>query len=92
MTLYVSILSKGDNPIEGSSINKQSASVINPLPTASILSSAEETPPGQRNVYFRLAEVDRDTLPALLRDIGAQGTLRYVVDYRENKRTIHDLS
>ena len=58
--------------------------------TASILSSSDNAPPGHLNFYFRIYRIDREKLPSLLADIKEKGTLLYMVDHRENKRTIYD--
>ncbi len=58
--------------------------------TASILSSSDNAPPGHLNFYFRIYRIDREKLPSLLADIKEKGTLLYMVDHRENRRTIYD--
>jgi acetoin utilization protein AcuB len=57
--------------------------------TASILSSSDNAPEGYLNFYFRIYQIDRQKLPSLLDRIREKGTLLYIVDHRENKRTIY---
>jgi acetoin utilization protein AcuB len=59
--------------------------------TASILSSVENAPDGYLHVYFRIYDIDRETLPDLLQELKKIGTLLYVVDHRQNKRTIYEI-
>lgn len=56
--------------------------------TASILTSWDNAPADHFNVYFRVYQLDREKLPALLDRLRQIGTLRYIVDHRENTRTI----
>ena len=58
--------------------------------TASILSSSGNAPDGYLNFYFRIYQIDRQKLPSLLDRIREKGTLLYMVDHRENKRTIYE--
>ena len=58
--------------------------------TASILSSSDNVPEGYLNFYFRIYQVDREKLPTLLDKIREKGTLLYMVDHRENKRSIYE--
>ena len=58
--------------------------------TASILSSSDNAPEGYLNFYFRIYQIDRQKLPSLLDRIREKGTLLYMVDHRENKRTIYE--
>lgn len=58
--------------------------------TASILSSSENAPDGYLNFYFRIYHIDRKKLPSLLDKIKEKGTLLYMVDHRENTRTIFE--
>jgi len=58
--------------------------------TASILSSSDNAPEGYLNFYFRIYQIDRQKLPSLLDRIREKGTLFYMVDHRENKRTIYE--
>ena len=58
--------------------------------TASILSSSDNAPDGFLNFYFRIYQIDRQKLPSLLDRIREKGLLLYVVDHRENKRTIYE--
>jgi len=57
--------------------------------TASILSSGDNAPPGYLNIYFRIYQIDREKLPSLIKEIEKKGDLLYVVDHREDKRTIY---
>lgn len=59
--------------------------------TAGILSSAENAPEGYLHVYFRIYDIDREILPDLLKELENIGTLLYVVDHRQNKRTIYEI-
>ena len=56
---------------------------------ASILSSWDNAPPDRLNLYFRVYQIDRDKLPLLLDKIKEIGILLYLVDHRENTRTIY---
>jgi acetoin utilization protein AcuB len=58
--------------------------------TASILSSSDNAPDGFLNFYFRIYQIDRQKLQSLLDRIREKGLLLYVVDHRENKRTIYE--
>jgi len=58
--------------------------------TASILSSNDNAPQGYIHVYFRIYQIDREKLPLLIKEIEQKGTMLYVVDHREEKRTIYD--
>ena len=58
--------------------------------TASILSSSDNAPEGYLNFYFRIYQIDREKLPSLLDKVREKGTLLYVVDHREDKRTIYE--
>lgn len=58
--------------------------------TASILSSGDNAPEGYQNLYFRIYQIDRDKLPSLINEIQEKGTMLYVVDHRENKRTLYN--
>jgi acetoin utilization protein AcuB len=57
--------------------------------TASILSSWDNAPPDRLNLYFRVYQIDRQKLPLLLDKIKEKGVLLYLVDHRENTRTIY---
>ncbi len=46
-------------------------------------------PPDRLNLYFRVYQIDRQKLPLLLDKIKVKGTLLYLVDHRENTRTIY---
>lgn len=59
--------------------------------TASILSSWDNAPPDYLNIYFRVYRIDRQKLPLLLDKIKEKGTLLYMVDHREDKRTVYEL-
>jgi acetoin utilization protein AcuB len=56
--------------------------------TASILSSWDNVPPDHMNLYFRVYQIDRQQLPSLIEKIKTKGALLYLVDHRENTRTI----
>ena len=56
---------------------------------ASILSSWDNVPPGRLNLYFRVYQIDRQNLPLLLDKVKELGILLYLVDHRENTRTIY---
>lgn len=58
--------------------------------TASILSSWDNVPPDHLNIYFRVYQIDREKLPSLLEKIKTKGALLYLVDHRENTRTIYE--
>jgi acetoin utilization protein AcuB len=58
--------------------------------TASIMSSGENAPDGYLNIYFRVYNIDREKLPALIKEVEKKGRLLYVVDHRENKRTVYE--
>jgi acetoin utilization protein AcuB len=58
--------------------------------TASILSSSDNVPEGYLNFYFRIYRVDRQKLKPLLDKISEKGTLLYMVDHRENNRSIYE--
>ncbi len=57
---------------------------------ASILSTYERAPAGYRNVYLRFYGVSRDRIDDMLKILKAKAKLRYMVDHRENKRTLFD--
>ena len=57
---------------------------------ASILSFSENAPEGYIHVYFRIYDIEREILPDLLKALEQIGTLLYVVDHRQNKRTIYE--
>jgi acetoin utilization protein AcuB len=57
--------------------------------TASILTSSENTPEGKFNVYFRIYQVEKAKLPSLIKDIQGKGTVLYMVDHRDGKRTVY---
>ncbi len=59
--------------------------------TASIFSSWDNAPPDYMNTYFRVYQIDRQKLPSLLDRIKEKGKLLYIVDHREDKRTIYEL-
>ena len=58
--------------------------------TAGIMTSSENAPDGYLNIYFRVYNIDREKLPALIQEIEKKGRMLYVVDHRENKRTIYE--
>lgn len=57
--------------------------------TASLLTSSENTPDGKLNVYFRIYQVEKAKLQALVKDIQEKGTMLYLVDHRDGKRKIY---
>ncbi|MFO7716582.1 CBS and ACT domain-containing protein [Desulfosarcina sp.] len=57
---------------------------------ASILSTYERAPAGYRNVYLRFYEVSRDRIEDMLKVLKGKARLRYMVDHRENRRTLYD--
>jgi acetoin utilization protein AcuB len=57
--------------------------------TTSILSSAEESPHGYRNIYFRIYNIDRQYFQSLIKEIEGKGTLLYVADHRQGDRKIY---
>jgi acetoin utilization protein AcuB len=59
---------------------------------ASIISTYERAPEGYRNVYLRFYNVSRDRIEDMLRILREKARLRYMVDHRENRRTLFDNS
>ena len=59
---------------------------------ASILSTYERAPDGYRNVYLRFYDVSRDRIDDMLNRLKDMANLRYLVDHRENRRTLFDNS
>ena len=57
---------------------------------ASILSTYERAPEGYRNVYLRFYHVSRDRIDDMLKILKGKAKLRYMVDHRENRRTLFD--
>lgn len=57
---------------------------------ASILSTYERAPDGYRNVYLRFTDVSRDRIDNLITILKDKARLRYMVDHRENRRTLFD--
>ncbi len=57
---------------------------------ASILSTYERAPEGYRNVYLRFYDVSRDRIDEMLIRLKEMANLRYLVDHRENRRTLFD--
>lgn len=55
---------------------------------ASLLSTYERAPAGYRNVYLRFYDVSRDRMDDLLTILKGKAKLRYMVDHRENRRTL----
>jgi acetoin utilization protein AcuB len=55
---------------------------------ASILSSYDRAPQGFRHVFIRAYQLDRETIPAMLDELGKAARLLYLVDHRENRREI----
>jgi len=56
---------------------------------ASILSSYENAPDGQRRVYIRMYGLDRTKLEELSKELKARAKVLYMVDHRENRREIY---
>lgn len=59
---------------------------------ASILSTYERAPEGYRNVYLRFYGVPRDRIDTMLGILRGKAKLRYMVDHRENRRTLFDVN
>ena len=57
---------------------------------ASILSTYERAPAGYRNVYLRFYDVRRERIADILTLLRGKAKLRYMVDHRENRRTIFE--
>lgn len=57
---------------------------------ASILSSYDRVPQGQRNVYIRMYGIDRSRLDQLIKELKEKATILYMVDHRENRREIYE--
>ena len=57
---------------------------------ASILSTYERAPAGYRNVYLRFYDVRRERIADMLTLLRGKAKLRYMVDHRENRRTIFE--
>ena len=57
---------------------------------ASILSTYERAPEGYRNVYLRFYNVSRDRIEDMLKILQEKAKLRYMVDHRENRRTLFE--
>ncbi len=57
---------------------------------ASILSTYERAPTGYRNVYLRFYDVSRDRIDEMLKILRGKAKLRYMVDHRENQRTLFE--
>ena len=56
---------------------------------ASILSSYDRAKEGRRKVYIRMYGFDRSQLEQLKEELREKADLRYMVDFRENKREIY---
>jgi acetoin utilization protein AcuB len=54
----------------------------------SIMSSSDRAPQGFRHVYIRAYQVDREQMPAMLKELQSSARLLYLVDHRENRREI----
>ncbi len=52
----------------------------------SILTSYERAPAGQRHVYVRVYNMDREKMPQMIAELKKQALMLYMVDHRENKR------
>ena len=59
---------------------------------ASILSTYERAPSGYRNVYLRCYDLPRDRIEEMLSILKQKAKLRYIVDHRENRRTLYEKS
>ncbi len=57
---------------------------------ASIISTYERAPAGYRNVYLRFYDLSRERVDEMLKLFKAKATLRYIVDHRENRRTLFE--
>jgi acetoin utilization protein AcuB len=57
---------------------------------ASILSTYERAPDGYRNVYLRIYDISRDRIDDMLQILKNKANIRYLVDHRENRRTLFD--
>jgi acetoin utilization protein AcuB len=57
---------------------------------ASILCSFENAPPGHRNVYIRMFNLDRSRLAEMIQTLKEKANMLYMVDHRENKREIYE--
>jgi len=55
----------------------------------SILTTYEGVPDGYRKVYIRVAQVDRNKLADLQKELQEKATMLYMVDHRENRREIY---
>lgn len=58
--------------------------------TAGILTCTENAPTGYLHTYFRIYNIPRDNVSSLLKEMESVGTLLYIVDHRDNKRTVFD--
>jgi len=56
---------------------------------ASILSSYDRAKEGRRKVYIRMYGFDRSQFEQLKEELREKADLRYMVDFRENKREIY---
>jgi acetoin utilization protein AcuB len=56
---------------------------------ASILTSYEGAPEGQRLVFIRVYGVDREKLPALVETLRSKSKLLYMVDHAANRREMY---
>jgi acetoin utilization protein AcuB len=56
---------------------------------ASILSSYDQVPEGQRKVYIRMYDVERSELPEVEKELKGAAKLLYMVDHSRNKREIY---
>ena len=56
---------------------------------ASILTSYEGAPEGQRYVFLRMYGVAREQLPALMDSLRSKNKLLYMVDHAANRREIY---
>lgn len=56
----------------------------------SLLSSYDSDTEGQRRVYLRAYQIDRDHLPALVAALRREARLRYMVDHATNRREVFE--
>lgn len=56
---------------------------------ASILSSYDQVPEGQRKVYIRMYNVERSKPLEVEKELKGKAKLLYMVDHRRNKREIY---
>ncbi|MEW6352094.1 MAG: CBS and ACT domain-containing protein [Thermodesulfobacteriota bacterium] len=54
----------------------------------SIMSSYDKVPEGHRSAFIRAFNINREQLPAIIKEMQAKATLIYVVDHKENARQV----